>query len=138
MLISKIFVRRFIHSLVRSCTFTHHQENKGKVNIENHYENINEKLPFYHLALNISTFIYNRNVCLMIFKLPGQPIDGPENGPPPEPWSIVVPIPALFQGGQRKMEVPHTAHVRECGRCVGNCKVRCESCYGRGGVSGTL
>ncbi|GIX66552.1 protein SSUH2 [Caerostris extrusa] len=63
----------------------------------------------------------------------GQYVDGPQNGPPPGPWDIPITIPEMFQDCQIKTEIPHTAYVKECGRCVGNCRVRCDSCYGRGG-----
>ncbi|GFY56446.1 protein SSUH2 [Trichonephila inaurata madagascariensis] len=63
----------------------------------------------------------------------GEYIDGPENGIPPAAWDIPVTIPAMFVPTIGKVEIPHTARVKECFRCVGNCRVRCESCYGRGG-----
>ncbi|KAG8197237.1 hypothetical protein JTE90_011389 [Oedothorax gibbosus] len=85
----------------------------------------------YHYQLE--TFGEKRESIQRTEPFRGQPIDGPENGPPPEPWDVLVPIPEMFQNSQRKVEIPHTAHVRECGRCVGNCRVRCESCRGRGG-----
>lgn len=65
----------------------------------------------------------------------GEYIDGPENGIPPRAWDIPVSVPAHFLPSIGKVEVPHTARVKECFRCVGNCRVRCESCYGRGGSS---
>lgn len=42
----------------------------------------------------------------------GQPIDGPQNGPAPLPWSIPADFPALFMNNTRKIEVPHTASVK--------------------------
>nr|XP_042900882.1 protein SSUH2 homolog [Parasteatoda tepidariorum] len=66
----------------------------------------------------------------------GQVIDGPENGTPPSPWDIPVTIPGLFMDNKRTFEVPHTAYVKDCWNCVGNCKIRCDVCNGIGGVSG--
>jgi len=44
--------------------------------------------------------------------LTGLPIDGPENGPAPQPWDIVVHPPNLFQNSSSRTEVPHTASVK--------------------------
>ncbi|XP_071035358.1 protein SSUH2 homolog [Parasteatoda tepidariorum] len=63
----------------------------------------------------------------------GQVIDGPENGTPPSPWDIPVTIPGLFMDNKRTFEVPHTAYVKDCWNCVGNCKIRCDVCNGIGG-----
>ncbi|GBM60971.1 Protein SSUH2 [Araneus ventricosus] len=87
----------------------------------------------YHYQLE--TFGEKRETVLRQEPFRGQYIDGPENGPPPPPWEMLVPIPYLFQDCQAKVEIPHTAYVKQCSRCVGNCRVRCESCYGRGGSS---
>jgi len=70
-------------------------------------------------------------------------IDGPENGPAPPPWSIVVNHKGMFNEGKEKVEVPHTATVKSCHRCCGygytNChhcnstgRDRCTSCSGSG------
>ena len=39
-------------------------------------------------------------------------MDGPENGPPPPPWSIPCNPKALFKDDKFKLEVPHTAKVK--------------------------
>ncbi|XP_071476024.1 protein SSUH2 homolog isoform X1 [Diadema antillarum] len=73
----------------------------------------------------------------------GQIIDGPHNGPAPQPWSIMVNIPAMFQNGKAKLEVPHTASVkpchdcyaigfRRCHHCMGRGRTRCHMCHGHG------
>ena len=47
-------------------------------------------------------------ICFVI----GQPIDGPNNGQPPTPWSIAAQPAKLFQNSEVKIEVPHTAVVK--------------------------
>ena len=42
----------------------------------------------------------------------GLPIDGPENGPAPLPWDIVISPPEMFQDNKFYKEVPHTASVK--------------------------
>jgi len=41
----------------------------------------------------------------------GGPVDGPENGAPPPPWSIPCNPSHLFNTEKKKIEVPHTATV---------------------------
>ncbi|CAH1783313.1 unnamed protein product [Owenia fusiformis] len=62
----------------------------------------------------------------------GQPIDGPQNGPAPGPWDLQVMASKNFQNSKSDIEVPHTASVKPCHTCVGNCRVRCNHCHGRG------
>jgi hypothetical protein len=47
---------------------------------------------------------------IMFFK--GQPIDSPNNGPPPPPWSIPANPPKMFADSVIKIEVPHTAVIK--------------------------
>ena len=42
----------------------------------------------------------------------GLPIDGPQNGPAPQPWDIAVNPPAMFKNSSSRLEVPHTASVK--------------------------
>jgi len=42
----------------------------------------------------------------------GLPIDGPENGPAPLPWDIVISPPEMFKDNKCYREVPHTASVK--------------------------
>ncbi|XP_035221742.1 protein SSUH2 homolog [Stegodyphus dumicola] len=85
----------------------------------------------YHYILE--TFGEKRVTAFRSTPYTGQWIDGPENGVPPRPWDVVVREPQSFADSQMKLEVPHTASVKQCSTCVGNCRVRCESCHGRGG-----
>lgn len=41
----------------------------------------------------------------------GQPVDGPQYGPPPAPWDILCNPTAMFCDEKRLVEVPHTSEV---------------------------
>ncbi|XP_015929298.1 protein SSUH2 homolog [Parasteatoda tepidariorum] len=62
----------------------------------------------------------------------GQPVDGTENGPETDPWNVVVPVPIEFKNSVTKVEVPHSASIKECETCRGNRRVPCDTCYGNG------
>ncbi|CBY34333.1 unnamed protein product [Oikopleura dioica] len=76
----------------------------------------------------------------------GSFVDGPENGPQPDPWSIEIPRPVLkkpedetsedkveWEGnGKEKRKIPHTEHVKICWHCHGRGRVRCTHCHGSG------
>ena len=49
----------------------------------------------------------------------GQPVDGPQNGQAPPPWSIPCQAQALFNTETRFIEIPHTASVKVI--CFGIC-----------------
>ncbi|XP_043079363.1 ssu-2 homolog, tandem duplicate 2 isoform X2 [Puntigrus tetrazona] len=62
---------------------------------------------------------------------------------PPDPWSIPVPTPSLFQDCQKHIRIPHTSIIKGChsclslGRsacrtCVNSGRTRCSSCGGSG------
>jgi len=60
-------------------------------------------------------------------------IDGPQNGPAPGPWDIIVPIPSeFFKKDKTTLPVPHTETVMPCHNCHGAGQVRCWSCHGKG------
>ena len=42
----------------------------------------------------------------------GQQIDGPQNGPAPQPWDILVQPNKMFMPQEAHIEVPHTATVK--------------------------
>ncbi|XP_054711191.1 protein SSUH2 homolog [Uloborus diversus] len=94
------------------------------------YTEIKNKCTFHY---KLETFGEKRESVQRFAPYKGQPIDGPENGPPPHPWSIQVQANTPFQDGKVQMEIPHTAYVKTCGTCVGNGRVRCSSCSGQGG-----
>ena len=39
-------------------------------------------------------------------------VDGPANGPAPQPWDVVVSPPELFKDSSYSTVVPHTASVK--------------------------
>lgn len=61
-----------------------------------------------------------------------EPVDGPFNGPPPQPWAIPCAPKATFVNEVVKMPVPHTEEVRTCGRCMGSGSITCGRCNGCG------
>ena len=42
----------------------------------------------------------------------GQHIDGPQNGPAPQPWDILAQPTKIFTPQESHIEVPHTATVK--------------------------
>ena len=46
------------------------------------------------------------------FVIKGQQIDGPQNGPAPQPWDILAQPNQLFTPQEARIEVPHTASVK--------------------------
>ena len=42
----------------------------------------------------------------------GLSVDGPANGPAPQPWDVVVNPPEMFKDGNYCTIVPHTASVK--------------------------
>jgi len=42
----------------------------------------------------------------------GQHIDGPQNGPAPQPWGILAQPTKIFTPQESHIEVPHTATVK--------------------------
>ncbi|KAG8181721.1 hypothetical protein JTE90_028260 [Oedothorax gibbosus] len=80
----------------------------------------------------LETFTEKRESAWRFLPYLGQAIDGPANGPAPNPWDIQVMPSASFQNSKSKVEVPHTAFVKPCHTCVGNGRVRCDNCMGQG------
>lgn len=60
----------------------------------------------------------------------GQVVDGPLNGPAPQPWSISAHPGQLFHDHEKHFEVPHTASVKPCHNCTGSGFTRCWRCHG--------
>jgi len=84
----------------------------------------------YHYYLE--TFDEKRSVMSAFIPYMGDPVDGPERGPPPHAWSILATPTATFQNQLRDFEIPHTAQVRVCHGCLGSAHVRCNICAGLG------
>jgi hypothetical protein len=62
----------------------------------------------------------------------GGPVDTPMNGPAPLPWDIPIYATDRFKGETKRLEVPHTASIKVCHRCIGLGRLRCHHCCGRG------
>ena len=62
----------------------------------------------------------------------GGPIDGPENGPVPQPWDIPIVASRLFADETKKVRVPHTEYGQGCPKCFGRGHVQCRVCHGSG------
>lgn len=86
----------------------------------------------YHYSL--SSFCEGRQTSYKYEPYRGQPIDGPNNGPAPQPWSIHAQPASMFQNAEAKIEVPHTAVVKPCHDCMAMGYKRCYHCHGRGRV----
>ncbi|XP_041047567.1 protein SSUH2 homolog [Carcharodon carcharias] len=63
-----------------------------------------------------------------------QIIDNCGFGPPPPPWEVAVDIPKMFEKSRKKIQVPHTASVKECHNCMAMGKVPCNKCFQTGWV----
>ena len=61
-----------------------------------------------------------------------QQIDGPQNGPAPQPWDILVSPSEMFKDETVQVQVPHTEYVDRCPKCFGRGHVQCKGCHGRG------
>eukprot|EP00794_Sanderia_malayensis_P005601 gene5601-6290_t len=87
----------------------------------------------YHYMLE--TFIESRTFNWYQEPYLGGPVDGPQNGPAPMPWSILVQHPPPFQPTVFHTEIPHTASVKvqnNCHLCRGKGHTNCHHCHGRG------
>ncbi|XP_078399929.1 protein SSUH2 homolog isoform X2 [Cetorhinus maximus] len=63
-----------------------------------------------------------------------QIIDNCGFGPPPPPWEVAVDIPKMFEKSKKKIQVPQTASVKECHKCMATGKVPCNKCFQTGQV----
>ncbi|XP_064632711.1 protein SSUH2 homolog [Lineus longissimus] len=80
----------------------------------------------------LQTFCEGRSTNYEHVPFVGQEIDGPQNGHPPEPWAIDVAPDEMFDSHQKKVEVPHTAVVKDCHRCQATGTIICSRCSGTG------
>lgn len=86
----------------------------------------------YHY--NFVSFCESRSTAWKYEPYRGQQIDGPQNGPAPQPWDILAQPSQLFTPQEARIEVPHTASVKPCHECMAIGYKRCYKCYGRGRV----
>ena len=64
------------------------------------------------LQYTLETFCEARSTGYEQEPFRGQPIDGPQYGPPPPPWDIPVQPDGHFRDHVKKVEVPHTATIQ--------------------------
>ncbi|GCC37080.1 protein SSUH2 homolog [Chiloscyllium punctatum] len=53
---------------------------------------------------------------------------------PPPPWEVPVDIPKMFEKNKKKVQVPNTASVKGCHRCMNLGKIQCTKCFQTGRV----
>jgi hypothetical protein len=86
-----------------------------------------------NVKYKLETFTERRETAWVNEPYKGQPINSAGTAPPPSPWDVFVPNDAPFQNCKKMVEVPQTASVKPCYKCVGNGRIRCRHCDGRGG-----
>ena len=97
---------------------------KYKVLISSYHVSV----PFHHSPVIVQF------LSCMVHSIPGQPVDGPQNGPAPGPWDISAHPGEMFKDHMRTFEVPHTASVKVCHGCMGVGMNTCRRCLGCGQV----
>ena len=60
------------------------------------------------------------------------PVDGPQNGPIPSPWDVIILPSNEFQTEKKKVKVPHSEHIQQCHKCYARGHVQCTHCSGMG------
>lgn len=84
------------------------------------------------LQYELSTFTEARATAWASKPYRGEPVDGPERGAEPGMWEVHVNAPPMFEDGEERTEVPHTASVRMCQECGGVGRRQCWKCQVRG------
>jgi hypothetical protein len=80
----------------------------------------------------LESLIETRTVSKKIEIYDSKPIDGRENGVPPDAWDApVVPL-GSFMEGEITYLIPHSEEVHSCSICEGEGKVYCSKCRGHG------
>ncbi|CAI8044249.1 Protein SSUH2 homolog, partial [Geodia barretti] len=104
------------------------------------FTNITSSSAFHY---ELETFAEGRQTAWDHEPYNGQAIDGPQNGPAPQAWSILAQPDTNFRDHRKNFEIPHTASVKachkccgggynQCPQCLGSTKVHCKSCGGSG------
>ncbi|XP_048210976.1 protein SSUH2 homolog [Perognathus longimembris pacificus] len=61
-------------------------------------------------------------------------VDRPQRGASPGVWDMEVQMPPMFQEDTRRLQVPHSALVKDCHKCHGRGCYKCSVCHGAGTV----
>ncbi|KAM9325322.1 protein SSUH2 homolog [Gastrophryne carolinensis] len=95
---------------------------------------IQQMKPFNTYRYRLETFTEHRSCESVNKPLTSDKLDGPGNGPAPQPWDIILEPPSLFHDETKKMPVPHTTSKKQCQECNGKGKIICSKCNGNGQV----
>ncbi|XP_018410715.1 PREDICTED: protein SSUH2 homolog [Nanorana parkeri] len=95
---------------------------------------IQQMKPFNTYRYRLETFTESRSCEWVTKPLTNDKLDGPSNGPAPQPWDIILEPPALFHEETKKQSIPHTSSKKECEECHGKGKIICQKCNGNGRV----
>ncbi|XP_067855071.1 protein SSUH2 homolog isoform X2 [Heptranchias perlo] len=95
---------------------------------------IKELKPYNMYRYRLESFTESRSPEWKSEPYHGQTVDNYGFGPPPPPWEVMVDIPTMFEKNKKKIQVPHTASVKGCHRCMATGKVPCDNCTQTGRV----
>ncbi|KAM3915723.1 protein SSUH2 homolog [Leptodactylus fuscus] len=88
--------------------------------------------PFNTFRYRLESFTETR-ICKWAYDpYSGGQVDGPDNGPSPDPWTLQAKPTFLFVDAEHCMPLPHTSSVERCPDCRGVGKVSCTVCSGTG------
>ncbi|XP_067907542.1 protein SSUH2 homolog [Heterodontus francisci] len=93
-----------------------------------------ELKPYNMYRYRLDTFTESRSPEWKSEPYHSQIVDNYSFGPPPPPWEVAVDIPKMFEKSKKKVQVPHTASVKGCHRCMAMGKVPCDKCAQTGRV----
>ncbi|XP_068109205.1 protein SSUH2 homolog isoform X2 [Hyperolius riggenbachi] len=91
-----------------------------------------ELQPYNTYRYRLETFAESRSCKWVSKPYNGETVDSTGYGPPPMPWHIPIPVPAMFIDDKLVMPVPHTSSVKPCPKCLGICRTLCKQCHGAG------
>jgi len=88
--------------------------------------------------VSVDTFVEGRKMISRHRPYRGGPVDGPNNGIPPNPWNIFIQPPTLWTPHKAITVLPHTEVVQCCFRCNGHGHITCLNCHGHGHTTCTF
>ena len=86
----------------------------------------------YCYIMTLDNFYESRGACWNESQLTSEPVLGPDQGVPPAPWDLQVPLPPYFQDCVRSIPVPFTQVCRKCCSCSGSGEESCSTSSGSG------
>lgn len=86
----------------------------------------------YCYIMTLDSYYESRGACWNESKLTSEAIIGPDQGIPPAPWDLRIPMPSFFQDCVRSVPVPFTQICRKCNSCSGTGQELCSTCTGSG------